>query len=317
VSRPFNVEALLARVEREGAAPGDPVEALLDSTRTLARAMVEAGDRREALTVLAEASQHFTAAQREAGSLAFLARVASRLAQAAGRDPRLSGLPVESLARCLYRGIRAYLAEALSRVFDNCAGLGDSIFVPHGSVALTCYLAARRGGASVVLASYQRLVELEDELARLDRAFAVAEAPRIPWYLAYQFMGGRRTPVVQVHVVSPSFAILPPGGMEVLLVGRRLGFKPLMVSINAALTLSTSLPGEESLPRIRVRTPWAYSEDYPALDLVSAGLAGSARLLTESGEVELAKASIRKEIVSTVKKVVGGITRACLQQQPS
>ncbi len=317
MARGFNVQLLLDRVYREGAAPGDPVEAMIDASRTLERVLSRAQGKEEVYSILSESAQYFSATLREYGALATLALVTRRVAETLSRDPRLGDLPGRVVGSCVSRGVAAYLSDALQRVFEYCRENPppEALFAPHGAVAFSCYLGARAAGARVYLASYARPPELEEEreYARMDIIFADAEAPRLPWYYAYQRIEAGARPVMQANIVAPTGALLPPGGEEMLLVSRRSGTRPLVVTLRAALSVAGILPGEHLLPRTRVRTPWSQVEEYPALEAAPARLLRGAQLLVETGPLAYTPLKIRGAARSIVEQLEEVILRSCRQ----
>jgi len=296
-------EAVL-EAARGAARYGDPVGVMLEAVESLARALA-ASPPDEAAEALAEAPRYLSSAHRETGALATLALAAKRLA------PRLASVDPGLAASCLARGVRAYLAWALDRVRAWCSGLGPALFLPQGSVAYACYTGASGSGGALI-ASYERHAEIGEEELVEDPLFSRARAPRVPWLIAYQFMG---RPVLQASLVSPSLAVVAPGGEEALLWARRRGLEPVVVTVSPALTLASTVVGEEELPRIRVRTPWAVYEEHPVLDVVPAGLLEGAVVATEAGPVDPGPGGARRAVEEAVKALEVMVLRSCTPSQ--
>jgi len=296
---------------RGGARYGDPVGVMLEAVDALASALASSPPG-AAAEALAEAPKYFSAAYRETGALATLALASRRLA------PRLASVEPGRAASCLVWGVRAYLSWALERVRAWCSGLGAAVFVPQGSVAYACYAGVRGSGGEALVASYERHSEIGEEEVVDDPLFSRARAPRVPWLVAYQFMGASRPPVLQASLVSPSLAVVAPGGEEVLLNARRRGWRPVVVTLAPALSVASTVVGEEELPRIRIRTPWALYEEHPVLDVVPAGLLEGAVLATEVGVVEPGPRGARRALEEAVEALEVMVLRYCtLSPQPS
>jgi len=289
---------------RGAARYGDPVGVMLEVVEAMARVVAESPPG-EAAEALVEAPRYVSRVYSETGVPVTLALAARRLA------PRLAREDPRSAASCLVEGARSYLARALDAVRGWCAGLGAAVVLPLGSVAYACYAGVRGSGGDALLASYERHAEIgEDELVR-DPLFQRARAPRVPWLVAYQFMGGGRPPVLQASLVSPSLAVVAPGGEEVLLEARRRGWRPVVVTISPALTAASPVTGEEGLPRIKIRTPWALYEEHPVLDVVPAGLLEGAVVATESGPVALGPEHVGRAVEEAVRALEVMVLRSC------
>ncbi len=293
--------------------PGDTVKLLMKAAATVRKAVGSAGSREEALRVLMEAPDYLSVLNKFNGSLSTIEVVLDRFADDASRMPGLLNITPPRMSSCIYDGIIDYLRSSIESITIHCQDLEPPVMIlPRGTLAFACALAIKavHGADSVVIPVFREGVE---ELEEGRRLFDSMDAVKIPMYHAYKLATTMGTVLSQADFASHSGYVSSPGTLELglILSSRGLNRRLKMVSLRSSLSTLASPPGPETLPRLRVRTPWMAEEEYPYLDSFRASRIRVERLLTEAGEIKPTRLNVRKYLRDVIQRIVRGIESKC------